>query len=223
MSKPIVPELTPSPAPHADTKAEPIPRCVACGAVHGGIGEGRICLENEVRRLRGILSKLGRPLALLACAFFLHALCACGGARFGTALDEPRDAGDAIAPLAVDAPSNDPVAEAGAVIEAGSDAIDRPARDASPLEDAPELAPDAYVAPPPPPPDAGDLPDRYVAPAPPALCCLTPCSGSSPAAITCGNGGDWTCSAGACGAGACDVGASCTWMTVCTGHVEICP
>ena len=55
---PIAPDLVASPAPHADTKAEPIPRCVACGAVHGGVGEGRICLENEVRRLRRVVSAM---------------------------------------------------------------------------------------------------------------------------------------------------------------------
>ena len=59
--KPMAPDLRPSPPAHADTRAEPIPRCVACGAVHGGVGAGRLCLENEVRRLRALLSKLGGP------------------------------------------------------------------------------------------------------------------------------------------------------------------
>lgn len=30
------------------------PRCVACHFHHGSVGAGRICLEREVRRLRGL-------------------------------------------------------------------------------------------------------------------------------------------------------------------------
>jgi len=72
-------------------------------------------------------------------------------------------------------------------------------------------------APPPPPVEAG------APPPPPALCCLTPCSGSTPAAITCGNGPAWTCAAGSCSDRACAVGAACAWMSVCAGRVEVCP
>ena len=56
--KPIAPDLVPSPPAHADTKAQPIPRCVACGAVHGGVGAERICMQNEIRRLRACLFQL---------------------------------------------------------------------------------------------------------------------------------------------------------------------
>jgi hypothetical protein len=59
--RPIAPDLVPSPPPHDDTKAQPLKRCVACGSVHGGVGGGIICLENEVRRLRALLSNMGRP------------------------------------------------------------------------------------------------------------------------------------------------------------------
>ena len=59
--KPLAPALIPSPPPHADTRAEPRRGCIACGAIHGGVGAGFICLENEVRRLRALLAKLGGP------------------------------------------------------------------------------------------------------------------------------------------------------------------
>lgn len=55
----IAPALVASPPPHADTRAEPIPRCAACGAIHGGVGAERICMRNEIGRLRALLSKLG--------------------------------------------------------------------------------------------------------------------------------------------------------------------
>lgn len=86
---PIAPDLIPSPAPHADTKAEPIPKCVACGAVHGGVGEGRICLENEVRRLRRVIDRFARRASawalltlLLAMLAFALTLLHCGGEAF---------------------------------------------------------------------------------------------------------------------------------------------
>lgn len=58
MNRPIAPSLAPSPPPHDSTGAERPKACIACGFVHGGIGEGRICLENEVRRLRAQLRAL---------------------------------------------------------------------------------------------------------------------------------------------------------------------
>lgn len=48
-------ELAPSPPPHASTAPERPRNCVACAQYHGSEGQGRLCLENEVRRLRRVL------------------------------------------------------------------------------------------------------------------------------------------------------------------------
>lgn len=49
-------ELAPSPTAHAPTRADKPKNCVACGHYHGSEGMGRICLENEVHRLRRMLA-----------------------------------------------------------------------------------------------------------------------------------------------------------------------
>jgi hypothetical protein len=156
-----------------------------------------------------------------------RAACGCGGSEFlvdvfGDAGGDPRwvDGNTASDSVLADAPSStgpqspndgravlarDPSDDAGASM--------RDAGTSPPLEAAPAPAADAADEPPPPPP-----------PPPPALCCLTPCSGSSPAAITCGNGAAWTCAAGSCSDRACAAGQVCTWMAgACTGRVEVCP
>jgi hypothetical protein len=160
-----------------------------------------------------------RVLALFA---FVQWLCGCGGGEFTTAIASdggPRaelaadggellgDAGD------VDAPREDLVDAAGDAepphVVMTSDAGDEGTRDAQGVEDAPAvLEHDGGGGPPPP---------------PPALCCVTPCSGSQIANITCGNGPAWTCAAGSCSQDACAIGAACMWMSVCTGHVAVCP
>jgi len=61
--KALAPALPASPPSHDDERPKPLPKCIACGAVHGGVGAGFLCLENEVRRLRAILRRLapGEP------------------------------------------------------------------------------------------------------------------------------------------------------------------
>lgn len=165
-----------------------------------------------------------KPLFALAIAAALG--CGCGGAPF-TTLDDRPDA----APLGPDA------GELAALVDAGAGDADPPA-DVAVLEHAGDASEDSHSVElehdagdvvdafaPPPPVDAGEPPDVYVAPPPPpALCCATPCGGSQVAAITCGNGGDWTCGGSACSAGGCAVGNPCAWMAgSCTGRVEVCP
>jgi hypothetical protein len=161
----------------------------------------------------------------LGLLLFARVMLGCGGAEFTGLGPIPADAGlvDAItasvgmpdAPVSTgpqspdvgkEGASSDPADDAGASMRDAGTVLEPPRIDAG---DPPPVL-DAGGPPPPPPP-------------PPALCCVTPCQGSSPAAITCGNGGDWTCAAGACTAGACSVGAACEWMGTCAGRVEVCP
>lgn len=168
--------------------------------------------------------KLGLWLRLI---WMVGAYCGCGGSEFL---------------VGVFPDGGGPVVDAGAVEDApGGDEDAHPAMTtdgSSPAEviahhDAGELAPpehDAGAVDSPAPaadsasspgaPDASDEPT----PPPPALCCLTPCSGSSVAPIACGNGPDWTCSSGSCADRACAAGAVCNWMgATCTGRVGVCP
>lgn len=60
--KPIALQLVPSPPSRRageDERVKPLPLCVGCGQIHGGVNAGQQCLENEVRRLRAILRALG--------------------------------------------------------------------------------------------------------------------------------------------------------------------
>lgn len=61
--KPLAPALRISPLREDDEKPRPLPKCIACGAVHGGVGAGILCLENEILRLRGVIARL-RPFGL---------------------------------------------------------------------------------------------------------------------------------------------------------------
>lgn len=160
----------------------------------------------------------------LGVAFVARAACGCGGSEF--LVNVFPDAGDGIVDAAASvegapqskgrvspAPSRARASDDGSTLgapilrdDAGASAVDA---GNSSERDAP-APPELEAAPPPPPP--------------PALCCLTPCSGSSPAAITCGNGADWTCAAGTCGNSRCVVGDTCDWMSgACVGRVEVCP
>jgi hypothetical protein len=221
--KALAAELAASPPAHAPTGAERPATCVACGAWHGGVGAGVLCLQREVLRLRTLLVRAGVAFALV------FALARCGGAEFTTA-DPFARAGDASGsePAGEDAAVHAPGSDAGAGefrdadIASDASAADAPAPlgtqgqdDGSeapdPSDDAGASLRDAGTSPPPP-IDAGK---------PPALCCATPCSGSQVANITCG---DWTCAAGSCGAGVCGIGALCSWMQgSCVGHVAVCP
>ena len=54
------------PDPTNDMKPEPRPMCIACGRYHGGVNEGRVCLEREVLRLRARLAPIDRLRAEIA-------------------------------------------------------------------------------------------------------------------------------------------------------------
>ena len=160
--------------------------------------------------------------AIFAALVAAIALCQCGGAPF-TALDQTSEAmrrglscppRSRLQPLA-DGGSEEsaPTLEHDAAIGDVRGQVTRAALSPTEARKSRHLLPR---------PRRASLRAKRQAP-PPALCCVTPCSGSAPAAITCGNGGDWTCSAGACASGACGVGAACTWMSVCAGRVEVCP
>lgn len=56
--KALAPPLRASAPSADDEKPKPIPKCIACGAVHGGVGAGFLCLENEVLRLRAVIRRL---------------------------------------------------------------------------------------------------------------------------------------------------------------------
>jgi hypothetical protein len=181
--------------------------------------------ERDAFMLAGarVLQWIGWLVCLVGLVGLLRALVGCGGAEFQGLGPIPVEAGAAPV-VVVDAGELAPETSSG---EARA-AIDPP--DATPTDlDAGARAQDAGTTSDPPRVDAGEPPPEVDAgpppppPPPPALCCVTPCQGSSPAAITCGNGGDWTCAAGVCAAGACAVGAACTWMTTCAGRVEVCP
>jgi hypothetical protein len=222
--KPLAAELVASPAPHADTRAEPIPRCKGCGAIHGGVGAERICMRNEIDRLRALVVKLG---GVFVVPLMIAAL-GCGGAEF------------TVAPpwlVAGDASGIEPAGEDAAVHDPGSDAGDEHFRDANTADEAkasdapaslgPHALNDGST-------DAHDLSDDAGASmrdagtmfppdagGPHALCCATPCSGSQVANIAC-TGGAWTCGASSCAVG-CALGDLCTYMQVCAGHVVECP
>jgi hypothetical protein len=162
----------------------------------------------------------------LGVVLIARVLVGCGGDQFtvsvfpdaGTPLTSEYDGADKDSGSAE---STKPEAASRSVLPAGQDSGDPPhSFDAgAPVRDAGTVDPppvDAGAPPPPPPVDAGGPP-------PLALCCLTPCSGSTPAAITCGNGPAWTCAGGSCSDRACAVGAACSWMSVCAGRVEVCP
>jgi hypothetical protein len=220
--KPLAAELVASPAPHADTRAEPIPRCKGCGAIHGGVGAERICMRNEIDRLRALVVKLG---GVFVVPLMIAAL-GCGGAEF--TVEPPwHDAGGELATArADDASGIEPIGEDAAVHEPGSDAGALDAKnpilpDAEPIG-APtaEGGRDAAA-------DSGGVAVADAkAPSPDAsgthgLCCATPCSGSQVANIAC-TGGAWTCGASSCAVG-CALGDLCTYMQVCAGHVVECP
>jgi hypothetical protein len=162
---------------------------------------------------------------LLGVGFLARVACGCGGAEFEVGIFP--DAGATVAQDSglVDASTARTLTDAPASTgsqspEDGSRGSARkPSGDAgAPLQDAGAIDPPPTVDADRPPVDAGEPPP------PPALCCLTPCSGSSPAAITCGNGPEWTCAAGSCSDRACAVGAACAWMGgSCVGRVEVCP
>ena len=171
--------------------------------------------------------KLGLWLRLI---WLLGAYCGCGGSEFFVGIfpdGGTPDANPQVEPT--DSPASTEIrrtvdASAGIAAEAAPDfptnRLDAmvPDHDAGAV-DSPAPAADSEGRP----AQAGDASDEP-APPPPALCCMTPCSGSSPAPITCGNGPAWDCAAGSCADRACSVGAVCHWMgPTCTGTVMLCP
>lgn len=169
--------------------------------------------------------------ALLGVAFVARAACGCGGAEFEVGIFP--DGGAMVAADAgfVDSAARLPLMGTDAPASTGPQFPEDGSRAATrgPSDDAGASLRDAGTVDPPP-LDASSAPSPTVdageppPPPPPALCCLTPCSGSSPAAITCGNGPEWTCAAGSCSDRACAAGAACAWMSgSCVGRVEVCP
>jgi hypothetical protein len=167
--------------------------------------------------------KLGTWLWLLWC---LGAYCGCGGAEFTVSVFP--DGGEPLTATAADAGDSLGEQDAHPVMTMAGDAGD--ARKVARHDDAGELVDAASPASEAGPdgPSSGPSPDAAAddepPPPPPPLCCMTPCGGSTPAPITCGNGPAWTCAAGSCSDHACAVGAVCDWMgSTCMGRVAACP
>lgn len=165
--------------------------------------------------------KLGLWLRLL---WIVCAYCGCGGSEFeGLGPPAPASSSTLLASDAGDVVDAQPDARS-ATSDTGSQRKVAHHEDAGELVDAASIEGDS----PSPAADSAGLPPQAdgaeeAPPPPPALCCATPCSGSSPAAITCGNGSAWTCAEGSCSDRACAVGAACMWMGTCVGRVEVCP